>query len=639
MKFFGITGSVIPDEEVKAGEGPVVQRTLIGEPVTFLEMERAYKQKGNTFFTDWFGYDPFDVWVGRFWVGFWGIVSLIGIFFGTLFYFYQAYIVEGVTNILQARLDPPPISAGLRFVSSNEPGYYWQLITIFATIAFFGWLMRQVEISRKLEMTYEIPLAYAAVFSSFMTLQWFRPLGMGAWGNGFAYGITHHLDWVSNIGYQYFNFFYNPFHAIAITLFFLSGFILTLHGSIILMMANRPFKEEENEDAFFRSLQAYSVGEIGIHRLGLWAAIASVMFANLCIYFSGTLVFDWNGFWYFWDRLPLWTNATFAGFTVGAGLLPIAGIVIWRGRKDRRVDAHLYEYTPGALTGRGVGLEDSVFKKPFYVRLLDQLFDNGQVGPLYVGVSGVLSLICFAAGGAIIFEHWAWQVDYNMFSFTRDFFVLSLDPPPVQYGLSLFAPWHEGNGAWVIATFLWHFSVIFWTVRLYNRCRQAGIGYRMVWGFGAALFLYFSIYLFRPLLMGNWRQAPGQGFGALLDWTNNVSVMYGNFYYNPFHMLSIFFLFGSAVLLAMHGGTIVAASKWGAHREVDEMMVEGSGTHRAQLFWRWCMGWNVNSRTIHEWSFWFGSGIGITGAIGILLSGTVILDWYSWAITVGIVAP
>jgi photosynthetic reaction center M subunit/photosynthetic reaction center L subunit len=638
MKYKGITGSVSDIESPVWGDRPVVERTRIGEVATFAEMEALYKKPGKTLLYALFGADPFDVWIGRFYVGFWGIVSLIGIFFGTMFYLYQAYVVEGVANILQARLDPPPISSGLAVVGPGQPGYYWQLIVFFATMAFIGWLLRQVDISSKLEMSYEIPIAYGAVVSSWLVLQIFRPIGMGAWGNGFALGITHHLDWVSNIGYQYFNFFYNPFHAIAITLFFTSAFLLTCHGSIILMMSNRPLKEEENEDGFWRSIQAYSVGEIGIHRLAFWLGIASVMFANLCIYLSGTLVWDWNGFWTFWDRLGIW-ELNFAPASrlyalIGAGIgIPLVGTVIWRGKRDRHVDPHEYEYNPG------VGIDGSTLRKPIHVNFLNRLFDNGQVGPLYVGVSGVLSLVFAAMGFLIIIEHFAWQVGYNPFALARDIWVLALDPPPVQYGLGFNAPWHAENGAWVFATFLIHASVIAWAVRIWYRTQAAQIGKRLFWGFMTALFLYFSIYLFRPMFMGNWRQAPGQGFGAVLDWTNNVSVMYGNFYYNPWHMMSIFFLFGSTLLLAMHGATIVAASKWGAHREVDEMMVEGSGTQRAQLFWRWCMGWNANSRTIHDWSFWFGAGVAITGGIGILLSGTLIMDWFAWGIEAGIVAP
>ena len=37
---------------------------------------------------------------------------------------------------------------------------------------------------------------------------------MGAWGHGFPYGILSHLDWVSNVGYQYLHFHYNPAHML-----------------------------------------------------------------------------------------------------------------------------------------------------------------------------------------------------------------------------------------------------------------------------------------------------------------------------------------------------------------------------------------------------------------------------------------
>jgi len=89
----------------------------------------------------------------------------------------------------------------------------------------------------------------------------------------------------------------------------------------------------------------------------------------------------------------------------------------------------------------------------------------------------------------------------------------------------------------------------------------------------------------------------------------------------------------------MHGATIVATSRWGSYREIEEMMAEGSGTQRAQLFWRCTMGWQATSRTIHTWAIWFAALVGITGAIGLLLSGTVVMDWYAWCIGAGIVAP
>ena len=138
---------------------------------------------------------------------------------------------------------------------------------------------------------------------------------------------------------------------------------------------------------------------------------------------------------------------------------------------------------------------------------------------------------------------------------------------------------------------------------------------------------------------GTWAQAQARGVKADLDWTNQVSILYGNFYYNPFHMISIFFLLGSTLLMAMHGATIVATSTYGSHREIEEMMSEGTGTHRAQLFWRWTMGFNVNSKTIHDWCWYFAILVMITGGIGLFLSGTVIHDWFTWAESIGIVAP
>jgi photosynthetic reaction center M subunit len=145
--------------------------------------------------------------------------------------------------------------------------------------------------------------------------------------------------------------------------------------------------------------------------------------------------------------------------------------------------------------------------------------------------------------------------------------------------------------------------------------------------------------LIRPIILGRWTDAPGHGFVAILNWTNYVSIQTGNFYYNPFHMLSIFFLLGSTLLLAMHGATIVATSRWGSEREIEEMWAEGPGTQRAQLFWRWVMGWNANSYSIHAWLWWFAALTAITGAIGLLLSGWLIPDWFKWAETVRIVAP
>jgi photosynthetic reaction center M subunit len=43
------------------------------------------------------------------------------------------------------------------------------------------------------------------------------------------------------------------------------------------------------------------------------------------------------------------------------------------------------------------------------------------------------------------------------------------------------------------------------------------------------------------------------------------------------------------------------------------------------------MGFNANAASIHDWAWWFAIFTVIAGGIGLLLSGTVVHDWYAWA--------
>jgi photosynthetic reaction center L subunit len=99
-------------------------------------------------------------------------------------------------------------------------GGLWQIITICAIGAFVSWALREVEICRKLGIGYHVPFAFGVAIFAYVTLVVFRPLLMGAWGHGFPYGIFSHLDWVSNVGYAYLHFHYNPAHMLAVTFFF-----------------------------------------------------------------------------------------------------------------------------------------------------------------------------------------------------------------------------------------------------------------------------------------------------------------------------------------------------------------------------------------------------------------------------------
>jgi hypothetical protein len=117
----------------------------------------------------------------------------------------------------------------------------------------------------------------------------------------------------------------------------------------------------------------------------------------------------------------------------------------------------------------------------------------------------------------------------------------------------------------------------------------------------------------------------------LPDWTTAFSIRYGNLYYNPFHALSIVFLYGSVLLFAMHGATILAVTRYGGDRELEQIVDRGTASERAALFWRWTMGFNATMEGIHRWAWWFAVLTPITGGIGILLTGTVVDNWFIWA--------
>jgi photosynthetic reaction center M subunit len=60
-----------------------------------------------------------------------------------------------------------------------------------------------------------------------------------------------------------------------------------------------------------------------------------------------------------------------------------------------------------------------------------------------------------------------------------------------------------------------------------------------------------------------------------------------------------------------------------------------SGSHKSMLFWRWTMGFNANPKTIHDWLYWFGVGVVLSSAIGIITTGPIVKDWYVWGVDHG----
>jgi photosynthetic reaction center L subunit len=268
--------------------------------MALLSFERKYRVRGGTLI----GGDLFDFWVGPFYVGFFGVTAAFFAALGTALIFYGAAL-QGTFNPWLIDIKPPSVDYGLGFAPIKEGGL-WQIITVCAIGAFVSWALREVEICRKLGMGYHVPFAFGVAIFAYVTLVVIRPVLLGAWGYGFPYGIFTHLDWVSNTGYQYGNFHYNPAHMIAITFFFTTCLALALHGALVLSAANPPkgqvMKTPDHEDTFFRDLIGYSIGPLGIHRLGLLLALSAGIWSAICIVLAGPY---WTDSWDQWWK-PLW---------------------------------------------------------------------------------------------------------------------------------------------------------------------------------------------------------------------------------------------------------------------------------------------------------------------------------------------
>ena len=117
----------------------------------------------------WLGLGLFKVWLGRFYLGFWGLAALIFGSLGSLIWFYKVVLEDGamtgnpIISVIRGQIPPPSPSIGLEFTLDPAKGMWWQLTVICATLTFIAWMMRQIDISRNLKMSYHVQLAYGAV--------------------------------------------------------------------------------------------------------------------------------------------------------------------------------------------------------------------------------------------------------------------------------------------------------------------------------------------------------------------------------------------------------------------------------------------------------------------------------------------
>ncbi len=284
----------------------------------------------------------------------------------------------------------------------------------------------------------------------------------------------------------------------------------------------------------------------------------------------------------------------------------------------------------------GPALRDSTFSRSgegFYNYWLGKI-GAAQIGPIYLGTTGMAALVFAFLAFEIIGLNMFASVNWDPIQFVRQLPWLALEPPGPQWGFKMFVPLAEG-GWWQIAGFCMTMSLLLWWLRTFRRARALGMGTHVAWAFAAGIFLIITLGFIRPMLMGSWAEAVPFGIFPHLDWTAAFSIRYGNLFYNPFHALSIAFLYGSTLLFAMHGATILAVGRYGGEREIEQITDRGTASERAALFWRWTMGFNATMESIHRWAWWFAVLTPLTGGIGILLTGTVVDNWYLWAMQHG----
>jgi photosynthetic reaction center M subunit len=102
---------------------------------------------------------------------------------------------------------------------------------------------------------------------------------------------------------------------------------------------------------------------------------------------------------------------------------------------------------------------------------------DAQIGPVYLGFTGLASIICGFVAFEIIGLNMLASVNWNPIEFVRQLPWLSLDPPKPEYGITI-PPMQEG-GWWLLAGFSLTTSIILWWVRTYRRARALDMGTRL----------------------------------------------------------------------------------------------------------------------------------------------------------------
>ena len=271
--------------------------------------------------------------------------------------------------------------------------------------------------------------------------------------------------------------------------------------------------------------------------------------------------------------------------------------------------------------------------KPFFIHTFGKLGRRPGRADLPRRVWG-RSLICgFIAFEIIGLNMWA-SVNWSPVQFVRQLPWLALEPPAPGYGLHL-PPLAEG-GWWLMAGFFLTASILLWWVRVYSPCPLARPGHACRLGVRRGDLALPGARLHPPAPDGKLerggavRHLPAPGLdGRVLDPLRQPVLQ-------PVpHALD-------RVPLRLDAAVRHA---WG-HGAGDQPVRRRAGTradrrprHRVRA--RCAVlalddGVLRHAESIHRWAWWFAVLCPLTGGIGILLTGTVVDNWYLWGVKHGL---
>ena len=199
-------------------------------------------------------------------------------------------------NLWQISIAPPDLKYGLGMAPLLEGGI-WQLVTICATGAFVSWALRQVEICRKLGIGYHVPFAFSIAILAYVHADDRQAGAAGRLGPRLPVrdhepprlGVQHRL-------FSTCNFHYNPAHMVADQRSSLPRRVcaLAMHGAPrssrrSIPGAARPSRRRSTRTPSSAISIGYSIGTLGIHRLGLFLALSAGIWSAICIVISGPL--------------------------------------------------------------------------------------------------------------------------------------------------------------------------------------------------------------------------------------------------------------------------------------------------------------------------------------------------------------